>query len=455
MPSRKPKSTARSFPTVEKIAKVTPIFKSGESSLFDNYRPISVLNSISKIVEKIVCKQLTTYLESQNLLFKHQYSFRKSKCTQDAIMYVHDYICKNMNQKNYTGAMFVDLRKAFDTVSHACLLSKLLFYGITGIELNWFSDYLFNRKQYVNFENTTSKSKSFNLGVPQGSILGPLLFLLLINDAYQCLEKCTMLMYADDTVLLYSSPSSKSVTETLSRDGYSLFSWFQKNDLIVNLKPGKTETVLFGTAQNLRNQPSTEVRIDGQTINKVNRYKYLGVTFDHHMNFSEQLSEVSKKVSQRINMLKRVRINITSATTNIIYNSMIAPMMLYCSPVYLRLPGVHQKFTKPESRAYKTIKTQPQITNTITNKMKQRSAIEVFKHIHQLKKNNIIKFDVFQHNISTRGNGNRLVIPKSNNEAGRRSFNTQGALIFNLLPEHIRNEKSILLFKRLIKNFKF
>ena len=109
----------------------------------------------------------------------------------------------------------------------------------------------------------------------------------------------------------------------------------------------------------------------------------------------------------------------TSATTNIIYNSMIIPMMLYCSPVYLGLPGVHQKFTKLEFRAYKTIKTQPQITNTITNKMKQRSAIEVFKHIHQLKKNNIIKFNVFQHNISTRGNGNRLVIPKSNNEAGR------------------------------------
>ena len=93
----------------------TPIFKSGESTLFDNYRPISVLNSISKIVEKIACKQLTTFLESQNLLFKHQYGFRKSKCTQDAVIYVHDYIGKNMNQKNFTGAMFVDLRKAFDS----------------------------------------------------------------------------------------------------------------------------------------------------------------------------------------------------------------------------------------------------------------------------------------------------------------------------------------------------
>ena len=112
---KKPKSAARSFPYCGKIAMVTPIFESGGSALFDNYRPISVLNSISKIVEKIACKQLTTFLESQNLLFKHQYGFRKSKCTQDAVIYVHDYIGKNMNQKNFTGAMFVDLRKAFDS----------------------------------------------------------------------------------------------------------------------------------------------------------------------------------------------------------------------------------------------------------------------------------------------------------------------------------------------------
>ena len=176
------------FPTVEKIATFTPIFKSGESTLFYNYQSIFLLNSISKIVEKIACKQLTAFLESQNLLFKHQYGFPKSKCTQDAVIYVHDYIQKNMNQKTCTGAMFVDLRKAFDTVSYVCLLNKLPFFGITGIELNWCSDCLFNRKQYINFEYTTSKLKSINLGVPQGSILGPLLFLLLINDAYQCLE---------------------------------------------------------------------------------------------------------------------------------------------------------------------------------------------------------------------------------------------------------------------------
>ena len=128
---------------------------------------------------------------------------------------------------------------------------------------------------------------------------------------------------------------------------------------------------------------------------------------------------------------------------------MIAAMMSYCFPVYLGLSGAHQNFTKLETRAYKTIKTQ--LENSITNKIKQRSAVEVFKHIHKLKKNDLIKFDVFQHNISTRGNGDSLVVPISKNEAGRRSFNTQGALIFNSLPEHVRNEKSTLIFILLVK----
>ena len=198
---------------------------------------------------------------------------------------------------------------------------------------------------------------------------------------------------------------------------------------------------------------TTEVSINGDTIKRVNQYKYLGVTFDQHMSFSAQLSKVSKKLSQRINMLKKFRLNITSATANLIYNSMIAPMMLYCFPVYLGSPSVHQNFTKLETTAYKTIKTQLQ--NTITNNIKQRSAVEVFKHIHQLKKNDLIKFDLFQHNISTCGNGNRLVVPKSKNEAGRRPFNTQGALTYNSLPQHVLNEKSILIFKGLVKNLKF
>ena len=142
---------------------------------------------MSKVLEKVVGQQLTDFLEKNNLLYEHQYGFRKNKCTQDAVLHLHDHIRQQMNKRNCTGAMYIDLQKAFDTVSHPCLLSKLPYYGICGTELKWICDYLFNRQQYVSFNDTLSKPEPINLGVPQGSILGPLLFVILINDAYQCL----------------------------------------------------------------------------------------------------------------------------------------------------------------------------------------------------------------------------------------------------------------------------
>ena len=151
-------------------------------------------------MEKVIAQQITTYLENNELLYKHHYGFRKNKCTQDAVIYLHDHIRQEMNRKNVTGVLYIE----FDTVSHSCLLSKLAYYGICETELNCISDYLVNRMQYVAYNNDYSSLESVNLGVPQGFILGPLLFIVLVNEAYQCLNKCTMLMYADDTVLLYS-----------------------------------------------------------------------------------------------------------------------------------------------------------------------------------------------------------------------------------------------------------
>ena len=128
-------------------------------------------------------------------------------------------IFDNMDKRKCTGVMYIDLRKAFDTVSHSCLLSKLLYYGITGIELKWIVDYLFNRQQYVSYNWTLSEPQAINCGVLQGFILGPLLFVILVNRAHQCLKNCTMLMYTDDTVLLYSHSSSKNIEETLTQEG--------------------------------------------------------------------------------------------------------------------------------------------------------------------------------------------------------------------------------------------
>ena len=225
-------------------------------------------------MEKVIAQQITTYLENNELLYKHQHGFRKNKCTQDPVIYLHDHIRQEMNRKNVTGALYINLRKPFVTVSHSFLLSKLPYCRICGIEFNWISDYLFNRTQYVAYNNDCSNLESVTLGVPQGSILGPLLFIILVNKTYQCLDKCTLLMYAEDTVLLYSVSSSKLIEETLNHKGNILFDWFNNNSLILNLKPGKTELVIYDTAQNLATQTECNVELK---VSKINRTPHPGV----------------------------------------------------------------------------------------------------------------------------------------------------------------------------------
>ena len=309
-----------------------------------------------------------------NCYTEHHYGFRKSKCTQDPIICLHDHIRQEMNRKNVRGALYIGLRKAFDTVSHSCLLSKLPYCGICGIELKWISDYLFNRTQYAAYNNDCSNLESVTLGVAQGSILGPLLFIILANDAYQCLNKCTMLMYADDTVLLYSASSSKLIEQTLNRKCNILFDWFNNNNLI--LKPGKTELVIYSTARNLATQPECNVELKGSKVNHATRYEYLGVSLDQHLAMSQQMTKIYKRINQRLKQLRRVRKNLTRSAAETIYVCMIELISLYCAPIYAGIYFHVKKLKKLEDKAKNTVS----LTNhdNIEVKIKTRTATEVF-----------------------------------------------------------------------------
>ena len=194
-----------------KTVKITPIFKDGEKSKYMNYRPISVLPTITKILERCVYNQLIHNLESHNLLSSQQYGFRKKRSMEIATVLFLDKIHKAMDRGNLTGSLFVDLSKAFDTVSHSSILDKLPAYGICGTEKAWFTDYLFHRKMRVHYKGTLSTPLPIHCGVPQGSILGPLLFLLHFNELSSLLKSCKMIMYADDTVLYYSHKNMKEI----------------------------------------------------------------------------------------------------------------------------------------------------------------------------------------------------------------------------------------------------
>ena len=190
------------FPDEWKKAKVTPIFKSGDKSDVGNYRPISVLPIVSKIIERAVHDQLYAYLTNADLLSNAQSGFRSNHSTSTTLHDVQDYILNNMDDGYATGVIFLDLKKAFDTVNHDILIKKLKNYGIDNNELLWFESYLNNRSQVVNVNSTLSDFQPVNIGIPQGSILGPLLFIIFVNCLPDAVDKCKTVMYADDTSIM-------------------------------------------------------------------------------------------------------------------------------------------------------------------------------------------------------------------------------------------------------------
>ena len=231
------------FPSDWKIAKILSLYKNGATDQFGNYCPILILFVISKVVEKIVHNWLVGYLSENKLLSKCQFGFRAKRSTELVVTLLCDDIRKNPDSKLLTGCVFIDFSKAFGTISHAKLFQKLNAYGIRNVEFDWFSNYLFNRKQLVNYNNTL-----FESSLPQESILGPLSFIIFVNDIVDVLRNSGIIKYANDTVLYVASNNIEIIESHLSDDLNLLAELFKENELILNLKKGKTEAMVFGQA---------------------------------------------------------------------------------------------------------------------------------------------------------------------------------------------------------------
>jgi len=241
------------IPEQLKIAKIVPIFKSGDKSLPDNYRPISLLPNFSKILEKVMANRLTFFLESNKLLCEEQFGFRKSHSTLHPLVHFLNKISEAKNQNKYSIAIFCDLSKAFDTVDHQILIKKLYNLGVHGIELDWFRNYLTNRKQFVYLNGKTSSLMNILIGVPQGSILGPLLFLIYINDLPLC-NNLNNSLFADDTMLLKSHENLPTLVSEINVEFQKIVNYFQYNKLA--LHKDKTKFLVFFKNKNL---PSPDI----------------------------------------------------------------------------------------------------------------------------------------------------------------------------------------------------
>lgn len=448
------------FPEDLKLARVTPIYKSGSRDLFNNYRPISVLPVLSKIYEKCVHQQIIDHLEINNLLSDSQFGFRAHRSTELATIYFTDHIRKAMDSGQLTGAIYIDLSKAFDTINHSAIVDKLPNYGVRGISQMWFANYLSCRMQKVSYQGSISSAHKITCGVPQGSILGPLLFILYLNDSVKTITTCNILMYADDTVLFYSDKDPHVLQNNLQKDFNNLATWLTNNELIVNTKKGKTEIMLFGTNKRLSNIGNTTIKINHNEndIGITNTYKYLGLTLTSSLNMTTHLTTSIKKASSRIRILRNMRNYMDSATALIIYQVMIVPILTYCSLTLYGStpPNLKKRIEKIEDRARLVIGGTLGVP-TSDNIIKKRLCVFVHKCLHDRKMCSKFNdyFEVRKTIINTRGNGSKLSIPKVHLEAARKAVYYQGTIVFNKLPKDIRQEKDFKRFKEKLKNLVF
>ena len=239
------------FPYEWKMARLVPIHKKGPRNLTENYRPISILPAISKIMERIMYDQIYQYLSDNSLLSEHQFGFRKFHSTASALLDSTNSWYVNMDRKKFNLVVLLDLKKAFDTIDHGILLSKLELYGITGSALSMIRSYLSDRNKKCQLGDLVSTERRVTCGIPQGSILGPLFFLVYINDLPECLNQATPRLFADDTNLTVAGESIQEIELNMNSDLACINEWLLANKLSLNVT--KTEFILIGSAHKLNN----------------------------------------------------------------------------------------------------------------------------------------------------------------------------------------------------------
>lgn len=439
------------FPDHLKIARVTPIFKKGEKHLPHNYRPISVLCSISKVFEKVMVNRLMNYLTTNSQISPTQYGFRPSYSTDLAVHHISQNIYNTLDDNKYQITLFCDFTKAFDTISHNILLEKLYNYGIRGKAHSWFRSYLLNRKQYTSFNNTSSSCNVISCGVPQGSILGPVLFLLYINDITRCTDKVKFLLYADDTTIFIQGSNLHNISITLNNELNQVTNWIKANRLNLNLN--KTQYMV--SCPLMTRSANTIIKLDNIVLKEVNEFKFLGVILDNKLKWKSHIETIQTKVSLLTGVMYKIRSYLNENSLRQLYFTLIYPYFYYCSAIW---GGAYKTY------ADSLFVTQKKLLRIMYFKNRYEHTHCLFKESRILKLHDVIylQTSLFVHKAlytctlyhgytplpytATR-RPKQLRAPLCRTSHAQQSVLTRGTRIWNTLPNHLLDVPTKNYFK--------
>lgn len=452
------------YPDRLKVSRVVPIFKKGNPYEPSNYRPISLLSTINKIVEKVLYKRLYNFLEKHSMIYKYQFGFRHDYSTTLALIEITDQIRQEIENKNFTIGIYIDLTKAFDLVHHNILIDKLQTYGIRGLPCELLKSYLSNRKQYTVTKNVQSEIKQTECGVPQGSVLGPLLFLIYVNDIQNSVD-ANVRMFADDTNIFITDKNPINAKRKAEDCLKNIIDWLNSNKLLIS--ESKTNFSVFVPHNIKIPNCLNSLTINGKLIHRTSSCKYLGIVLDDKLSFRDHIELLCMDLVRIVSSFKIIKNWVPNNQKMKLFHAYFHSKVQYGLEIYgIAAKKYIQKIQVLQNRAIKTLFNLDPMTPTVsllaTFKLLSIDDLYMTKVAKFVKKQRCCKlpsvFDnYFDDKIndaypSTR-NKHKLALPKIRTETGRKMMKYQGAKIWNNLPSALTLQQAHSGFMWKIKEY--